>query len=135
MPYLNFETDERRRRMRKAIEKITRPRSLRTSIWNEELCADEKLIQAYLRTLDSKQGLPLHVRRTLHQFYSALRNTDYRDQDQVVYRYTKHTAPPNPQIFMVDQLWLWIISSGKISKPKHYSLARHLIITPRYYHH
>lgn len=58
--------------------------------------------------------MPLQPRRTLDQyFYSHLDNTAHRDKDQVVYRYTKDEEP---KIFMVDQMWLWIINGG-LSSP------------------
>lgn len=59
-------------------------------------------------------------RRTLDQyFYSHLDNTAHRDKDQVVYRYTK---TEDPKIFMVDQMWLWIINGGLCNPTaSHYS--------------
>lgn len=54
-------------------------------------------------------------RRTLDQyFYSHLGNTAERDSDQVVFRYTKNQT--QPKLFMVDQLWLWVLNGGKQSK-------------------
>ncbi|KAF3761449.1 hypothetical protein M406DRAFT_74401 [Cryphonectria parasitica EP155] len=43
-------------------------------------------------------------------FYSHLDDISRRDQDQVVYRYTKQEGLP--KIFMVDQMWLWVINGG-----------------------
>src|ERR1700709_630442 len=46
---------------------------------------DERLVRLYLL-----QNSPLHVRRTLDQsFYYTLADTSHRDEDQVVYRYTR----------------------------------------------
>ena len=70
------------------------------------LSRDEKLIHAYL--LDAS---PLHPRRTLDQFYYSAGDTEARDQDQVVYRYCINNQI-EPRIFMVDQLWLWILGKG-----------------------
>lgn len=131
MPYLNFETNEGRDQMRKAIRKVAEPTSRELSKSGDELCTDEKLIRAYLRTSNSKQTPPLHVRRTLDQFYYMFENTDARDQDQVVYRYTGDSK--DGQIFMVDQLWLCILQPGKISKPL--VLASYLIVLHRHDHH
>jgi hypothetical protein len=90
---------------------------------------DEKLIYEYLH-----QRPPLHPRRTLDQsYYRALKNTETRDRDQVVYRAT--TPEPHdclekmdqrdrkckqchedirkvPRVIMVDQLWLWILDES-----------------------
>jgi hypothetical protein len=70
------------------------------------LSKDQKLIHAYL--LNSP---PLHPRRTLDQFYYSAFDTEARDQDQVVYRYCdRHKM--ELKVFMVDQLWLWILGKG-----------------------
>lgn len=62
--------------------------------------------------------MPLQPRRTLDQyFYSHLDNTAHRDKDQVVYRYTESE---DPKIFMVDQMWMWIINGGLYNTgPRH----------------
>jgi hypothetical protein len=91
---------------------------------------DEKLIYEYLH-----QNPPLHTRRTLDQsYYGALKNTQTRDRDQVVYRATtplphecvkmgrREEACPEcqddirklPRLIMVDQLWLWILDEKTI---------------------
>ncbi|KAI1752983.1 hypothetical protein F4782DRAFT_540010 [Xylaria castorea] len=55
---------------------------------------------------------PLHIRRTLDQYYfPTLEDTSARDRDQVVYRGTKYGTP---RVVMVDQLWLWIINDNTI---------------------
>lgn len=58
--------------------------------------------------------IPFQPRLSLDQYYySQLENTAARDQDQVVYRYTNN--PQNSteaKIFMVDQLWMWLINGG-----------------------
>jgi hypothetical protein len=73
-----------------------------------DMLRDEKLIHAYL--LDAS---PLHPRRTLDQYYYAAGDTEERDQDQVVYRYCKKKEI-EPRVFMVDQLWLWILGKGDL---------------------
>lgn len=61
---------------------------------------------------------PMHPRRTLDQYYfSTLKDTILRDKDQVVYRGTKTrsfegSSWHEPQIVMVDQLWLWILDDS-----------------------
>lgn len=66
----------------------------------------QKLLAAY-RDNDH----PLHVRRTLDQyFYHMLQNTRSRDTDQVISRFqSKHDLKP-AILTMVDQLWLWVVS-------------------------
>ncbi|OOF95397.1 hypothetical protein ASPCADRAFT_207872 [Aspergillus carbonarius ITEM 5010] len=61
----------------------------------------------------------LHIRRTLDQFFYPNIDTQTRDQDQVVFRYqTKGQGRERfwaePKIFMVDQLWMWIIGTNLI---------------------
>ncbi|KAI9640931.1 hypothetical protein NHQ30_010772 [Ciborinia camelliae] len=73
---------------------------------------DEALIKGYL-TPHSPGDAPLQIRRTLDQyFYTHLANTSQRDSDQVVYRYTRDRTPYEPKMFMVDQLWLWVLNDG-----------------------
>jgi hypothetical protein len=53
-------------------------------------------------------------RRTLHQyFYSHLENVTERDDDQVVYKYTRRLDDKRPKLFMVDQLCLWTLGKSK----------------------
>ncbi|KAK3344511.1 hypothetical protein B0T25DRAFT_462533 [Lasiosphaeria hispida] len=55
---------------------------------------------------------PLHIRRTLDQFYfHTLGDTRARDCGQVVYRGTG-AAEGKTRIIMVDQLWLWILGDS-----------------------
>jgi hypothetical protein len=75
---------------------------------------NENLIKAYLVSSEDKPMPPLQLRRTLDQyFYTHLKNTSQRDSDQVVYKHTKLTF--EPKIFMVDQLWLWILDDGNMA--------------------
>lgn len=89
---------------------------------------DNQLIYKYLH-----QEPPLHPRRTLDQsYYGALKNTQARDRDQVVYRATTpqhHGCVKNeqdgkcaqcqddvrmlPRVIMVDQLWMWILDESR----------------------
>ncbi|KAL2063543.1 hypothetical protein VTL71DRAFT_5348 [Oculimacula yallundae] len=73
---------------------------------------DKDLIMGYLFPTNPGEIHPLQPRRTLDQyFYTHLESTSQRDADQVVYRYTAESK--EPKIFMVDQLWLWILNEGK----------------------
>ncbi|KAK0705583.1 hypothetical protein B0H67DRAFT_387126 [Lasiosphaeris hirsuta] len=56
---------------------------------------------------------PLQLRRTLDKyFYTHLQIDDPRNVDQVVTRAT-HEAP-SPMLFVVDQLWIWIVNGDTI---------------------
>lgn len=69
---------------------------------------DELLIHAYMKDY-------LHPRRTLDQFFYHGIDTTQRDSDQVVWRYCqKHRDFEEPKLFMVDQLWMWILGGGKL---------------------
>lgn len=64
------------------------------------------LLQAYL------PGKPqIHPRRTLDQFFYHGMDTSARDRDQVVYRYCENHGHQR-KIFMVDQLWLFVLGKG-----------------------
>jgi hypothetical protein len=110
MPYLHYESDASRLKMARAIK--------RTSTYNaqdpqlqrpEKPTRDDLLIEAYLNAQPC-----LHPRRTLDQFFYHSIDTSERDQDQVVYRYCKRRRLEE-KIFMVDQLWLWIVGKGSAS--------------------
>ncbi|RDW79267.1 uncharacterized protein DSM5745_06119 [Aspergillus mulundensis] len=107
MPYLHFETTEGYQKMRNAIR-----RAETTSFPSEPYRSsyDELLIEAYPAL--SPGGL--HIRRTLDQFFYPNLDTEYRDEDQVVYRYQVRTQCPVPKIYMVDQLWMIILKGGLV---------------------
>src|SRR5690349_648913 len=108
MPYLHFETHERRVQMSATIKCVGEgssteeiPEAVATSP------EDVMLIRAYLDNSASR----LHPRRTLDQFLYHGFDTESRDVDQVVYRYCKKDRRPL-MIYMVDQLWLWTFGKG-----------------------
>lgn len=69
---------------------------------------DELLVHAYQRSL--------HPRRTLDQFFYHGIETDQRDSDQVVWRFCReYRKYEEKKLFMVDQLWMWILGGGKLS--------------------
>ncbi len=76
--------------------------------------ADERLLRDHV-----KADPPLHIRRTLDQYYFAtLDDTSQRDKDQVVYRGTKagrSLHSHDTRVVMVDQLWLWILDDSSSS--------------------
>lgn len=114
MPYLHFETHRRRQEMQEAIERAESLRSPSRPFLTKAATFDEMLIRAHLTT----STVSLHVRRTLDQSFYHNIDTQSRDTDQVVYRYqTKGKAEDpdvDPKIFMVDQLWMWILGKDLI---------------------
>ncbi|KAJ5658808.1 uncharacterized protein N7484_002457 [Penicillium longicatenatum] len=114
MPYLHFETAERRQKMQDAIQRAEKL-NFDSQHLKKTRTRDEMLIDAHL----SSSTTSLHVRRTLDQFFYPNIDTQSRDQDQVVYRY--QTKGPgcegqgnDPKIFMVDQLWMWVLGTNLI---------------------
>jgi ankyrin repeat protein/Mg2+ and Co2+ transporter CorA len=120
MPYLHFETNQRRQEMQKAIADAQK---LKERNRRDVLIApqppppastyDEMLLRAHL----TSSHVSLHVRRTLDQFFYHNINTQSRDEDQVVYRYQcnpSHVSHADPKIFMVDQLWMWVLGKDLI---------------------
>ena len=107
MPYLHYETHRNRKTMADVIERAsTNPNPL-SRAFQGQTC-DEMLIHAYLESTPN-----LHIRRTLDQFYYHAISTEERDTDQVVYRYTQGKGKEK-KVFMVDQLWLWTLSTDLI---------------------
>lgn len=110
MPYLHFETAERREKMQEAIQETQKVKTPQQGI-ERKPTRDELLLRAHLTSSTTS----LHIRRTLDQFFYPNIDTQSRDQDQVVYRYqTKGSRTPEPKIFMVDQLWMWILGPSLI---------------------
>lgn len=120
MPYLHFETDHRRQEMQEAI---ARAQSLKGRTRHDTNAApyplhrpstyDEMLLRAHL----TSSQVSLHVRRTLDQFFYHNIDTQSRDRDQVVYRYQCKSSRNDfvdPKIFMVDQLWMWVLGKDLI---------------------
>lgn len=69
---------------------------------------EQRLLKAYL-TNDH----PLHVRRTLDQYYyHTLQDTRPRDGDQLVLRYLAKNGTRPGVLTMVDQLWLWVLNGA-----------------------
>jgi hypothetical protein len=70
---------------------------------------EEKLVRVYLH-----HSPPLHMRRTLDQYYYyMLEDTRERDADQVVTRWAeRRLGKAHHNILMVDQLWIWVIKGS-----------------------
>ncbi|KAJ3578622.1 hypothetical protein NPX13_g1949 [Xylaria arbuscula] len=103
MPFLHYETDERRREMSDAINRVHEKKPC-----IDPPNKDTLLIEAYLN-----HAPPLHPRRTLDQFFYHGIDTSARDTDQVVYRFCRRYKI-EPKVFMVDQLWLWVIGKDLV---------------------
>lgn len=114
MPYLHFESTQRRQEMQEAIKCAERIKSHDHRKLARAKTYDEMLIRAHLATSTTS----LHVRRTLDQSFYHNIDTESRDQDQVVYRYQLKGKDPkeeiDPKIVMVDQLWMWILGKNLI---------------------
>ncbi|KAF2096353.1 ankyrin [Rhizodiscina lignyota] len=106
MPYLHYETDNRREKMARVVNEVDtqdfRP------IASRNTSPDENLVQAYL-----KSSPRMHIRRTLDQFFYHGIDTRERDRDQVVWRYCKNNKMEK-KLFMVDQLWCWVLGQELI---------------------
>lgn len=102
MPYLHYETDEGRQKMTDAMKLVGAADATSSSSSSPNLL----LLQAYLRGRTK-----VHPRRTLDQFFYHGLDTSARDRDQVVYRYCESQGHQR-KIFMVDQLWLFVLSKG-----------------------
>jgi hypothetical protein len=90
----------------------------------------EGLLWSYLHV-----SHPLHLRRTLDQFYyCTLQSTDRLDENQIVSRHTDGQIPnDNKIILMVDQMWLWVLDTSKnVSFCCHH---RKFILLSRHSHH
>jgi hypothetical protein len=129
MPYLNWATEAERQKLNRIIAIVTKDKSSPTPLDEKAILAKidryEKLLWTYLYDRH-----PLHVRRTLDQFYySSLDSTEARDNDQIPHKYFKNRLPESRQcpesgqcpencmhpVLMVDQLWLWVIDEGSRS--------------------
>ncbi|KAK3291565.1 ankyrin repeat-containing domain protein [Chaetomium fimeti] len=119
MPYLHWEPQNQQRNMKEIMNlKKEERKAKRDLILADPSLKDpkgtEKLHWVYL-----DEEHPLHVRRTLDQYYyHTLPNTEERDNDQTGIRYhndhLKSTDPkqannPTPVLTMVDQLWMWVL--------------------------
>ncbi|KAK2606495.1 hypothetical protein N8I77_005238 [Diaporthe amygdali] len=104
MPYLHYETDEGRQKMTDALKLVGVADEASSSSSSPNML----LLQAYLRGKTK-----IHPRRTLDQFFYHGLDTSARDRDQVVYRYCENQGQQR-KIFMVDQLWLFILGKDLV---------------------
>jgi hypothetical protein len=114
MPYLHWETEDNLDEMKEIIKdhemaKSGKPTDGKNDTRKEKSSDYFKLQDLVRAYLDDKH--PLHIRRTLDQFYyHTLKDTDVRDKDQTGSRYHRKFGLKNKNIItMVDQLWLWVL--------------------------
>lgn len=135
MPYLTYETAKGRLALRDLVAKtpISKTQASKVSQTIEDNSpqdaamtetksspnANEKLVQGYHGLQTSWNTPSLHIRRTLDQFFfhdlkDVNKGTPDDDvDDQTIGRYQKlEFNAENPNILMVDQLWLWILDDG-----------------------
>lgn len=104
---LHFETRSRSSRRAPTIPPPKRMERRRTAPPDQNL--NEHLIRGYYQP----RGIAYQPRRTLDQYgYADIETTSHRDDDQVVYRYTDSESFGAAKIFMVDQLWMWVLGNG-----------------------
>jgi hypothetical protein len=135
MPYLHWDKVDSHEKRSETIkwvrDKKTSPEP-KIDPEDDPIFIGSKLIQAHL----AHNG-PLHVRRSLNQYYydsqideaDVYNFTDALDKDQVVYKYTnchnivgrskatKEQIEKNKHVMMmVDQLWLWVLKEDGITR-------------------
>jgi hypothetical protein len=114
MPYLHWELQDQQRNMKEIMKLKKEERKPKRDLILAEPSKDpkgtEKLHWVYL-----DEEHPLHVRRTLDQYYyHTLEDTEERDNDQTGIRYhnshlKSQSSSPKPVLTMVDQLWMWVL--------------------------
>ncbi|GAB1742355.1 hypothetical protein NU219Hw_g7905t1 [Hortaea werneckii] len=125
-PYLHFETDLRRREMKRALEAMQTAQLTAgdgrqvvcTMTTDNEALENSPEFALYKAHLHSQ----LHIRRTLDQSFYRTIDTDARDIDQVIYRYEQELSKSKQQedslddvkVLMVDQLWMWILGDDLV---------------------
>jgi hypothetical protein len=117
MPYLHWEVEEKLCEMKTFIREVEKDgKDFRKSgNFPQGYDRDKILLGAYLNG-DEEIPHPLHIRRTLSQYYyNTLKDTNIQGEDQVVSRYLrKYEAKTDVVVMMVDQLWLWILGGNNI---------------------
>lgn len=121
MPYLHWDTAASNDKRSATIKWVTEGRlpAERPEIPDEPEFINSKLIAKYLEHgAHHEHGGNLHVRRSLDQFYYDTQiQTDERDKDQIVFKYTRDNEKAlkkKPVVMMVDQLWIWILEEANI---------------------
>jgi hypothetical protein len=123
MPYLHWDTAASNDKRSETIKWVTEGRQpgRMPDIRAEPEFINSKLIAKYLEHgAYHENGGNLHVRRSLDQFYYDTQiQTDERDKDQIVFKYTRDNEKAlkkKPVVMMVDQLWVWVLEDANIRK-------------------
>ncbi|KAJ5174671.1 uncharacterized protein N7482_000548 [Penicillium canariense] len=107
MPFLHWDFEEMHSRREAIANSLSQKHNM-----NERLTRDQTLVKAYLT-----DEHPLHIRRTLDQYYyHTATDTTMRDEDQVLGYYQMKNGLQPKILTMVDQLWLWVLK-GEQGKP------------------
>lgn len=118
MPYLHYEKATPRQDMADTVKEVRKTNTRRLPPNPDSLTPDQKLVWSYLWG-----DMPLHIRRTLDQFYYDALDSDTpqregvepRNQDQVVYRFMmKEWKDEDPYVLMVDQLWMVMLEDDTL---------------------
>lgn len=132
MPYLHYEKSAAREEMAETIKDVRKTNARRSPPRPDDLNPDQKSVWSYLWG-----DMPLHIRRTLDQFYYDALDSDTpqrdgvepRNKDQVVYRFMKKEwKDDDPYILMVDQLWMVMLEDGMYTcRFKIFGFKEHLL--------
>ncbi|KAG9191414.1 hypothetical protein G6011_09502 [Alternaria panax] len=104
-------------------DKQSKPDTLQSTSINPKAPASVEISSWPKEGFDHVMQRPSYPRRTLDQFYyPALHNTDARDKDQTISKwsgaalgwYGRHSAATDSAMIMVDQFWCWIIDENTI---------------------
>ncbi|OAA55284.1 ankyrin repeat and protein kinase domain-containing protein 1 [Niveomyces insectorum RCEF 264] len=106
VPFLHYETVEGREKMDNAVKHTLHGRAENTP--GRYLSPDVQLVSGYLNS-----ERPVHVRRTLDQYFYSSVDSSARDKDQVVSRYCDQRGLER-RMLMVDQLWLWVLGKDLV---------------------
>ncbi|KAK7974381.1 hypothetical protein PG989_016229 [Apiospora arundinis] len=106
MPYLHHESQPRQQAVSEDLKQL---------LEKDSDAAEAPVVDppGYMNTAPNDEEMHFQLRRTLDQYFFPGLDTTGRDQDQVVYRYTKERYP-EPRLFMVDQLWLWVLNGDTL---------------------
>lgn len=122
MPYMHYELTSNRQEMARTMQEV-RQRTI--PLRPRANTPDQNAIWAYMRSKsDTRREMPLHVRRTLDQFYYDALDSDTpqkpgvppRNEDQVTQRFMKSQkawCKDDPLLIMVDQIWMVLLEDGK----------------------
>jgi hypothetical protein len=117
---LHYEYTSRRQNMAETVDQVIESERRRPPK-PQSNTPDQNSIWAYLR-----KDVPLHMRRTLDQFYYNALNSDTpqksgvppRNLDQVTQRFMRGQEEwknDDPLMLMVDQLWMVLLEDGEFA--------------------